>query len=160
MQSQFLEDFFGVARELFVLLVGVLRTREIYQFHFLKLVLANDAAHIFAVRSGFAAKAWRVGSERNRQARLIQNFIAIKVRDRNFCSRNQPQIFFAMRHAEKIGGKLGQLSGAVHRIRIHQIRRQNLGVSMLARMQIEHEVRQRAFELRAQSPSKQRSARQ
>ena len=115
-------------------------------------MLPDDAAHIFAVRSRLAAKARRVGGERDRQPRLIKNFIAIKIRDRNFRRRNQPEIFFAMRHAKKIGGKFRQLPGAIHRFGIHQIRRQNLGVSVLARVQIEHEVHQRPLQLRAQIP--------
>ena len=60
-----------------MLFVGILRAGELHQFNFLELMLADDAAHVFAVRSGFAAKARGIGSERNGQPRLLQNFIAI-----------------------------------------------------------------------------------
>ena len=119
MQAQFLQNFLGIAREFFVFLVGVFRARKLHQFHFLKLMLPDDAAHIFPVRSRLAAKAGRVGGERNRQPRLVQHFIAIKIRDRNFRRGNQPEIFVAVRHAERIGGKLRQLPRAVHRLGIH-----------------------------------------
>ncbi len=49
-------------------------------------------------------------------------------------------------------GELWQLPRAVHGFRIHQVRRQHFGVSMLAGVQVEHEVGQGAFQPRAQIP--------
>jgi hypothetical protein len=69
-QSEFLQDFFGIARQLFVLFVRFFRPRELHQFDFLKLMLPDDAAHVFAVGSRLAAEAGRVGGERDRQPRL------------------------------------------------------------------------------------------
>ncbi len=126
--------------------------RKLHQLHFLKLVLPDDAAHILPIRACLAAEAWCVGGKGNRQAGLIEHLIAIQIRDRHFRRRNQPQILLSMRHAKRISRKLRQLPRAVHRIGIHQVGRKNFGVSVLARMQIEHEVRERPLELRAQIP--------
>src|SRR5581483_5284869 len=68
MQSQALEDGFGVTRELLVLIVRSFRTHELHQFDFLKLVLANDSAYVFAVGTGFTAEAGSVGGERDGKA--------------------------------------------------------------------------------------------
>ena len=62
MQPKLLQNFFCIPRELFMFLIGLLRTRELDQFYFLKLVLTNDAAHVLAVRSSFAAEARSVSS--------------------------------------------------------------------------------------------------
>src|ERR1039457_1743511 len=88
MQPQLLQNFLGVVREFLVFLVGLLGTRELHQFHFLKLMLPDDATHVFSIRSRFAAEARRVGGERDRQPRLVEHFVTIKVRDRNFRRRN------------------------------------------------------------------------
>ena len=57
MQPEFLQNFLRITRELFMFLVGLLRPGELDQFYFLKLVLANDAAYVLAVRPSFAAEA-------------------------------------------------------------------------------------------------------
>ncbi len=62
------------------------------------------------------------------------------------------KIFFAVRHAKEVGGEFRQLSGAVHGLGIHQVRRQNLGVAVLAGVQVEHEVGQRPLQPRSQVP--------
>src|SRR5262249_8110005 len=77
MQSKLLQNLFGISRELFVFLVGMLRTHEFYEFHLLKLMLPDNPSHIFAVRPSLAAETRRVRSQGNRQASLIQNLIAI-----------------------------------------------------------------------------------
>ena len=49
MQAQLLQNFFGIVCQSFVFLVRMFRMRELHQFHFLKLMLPDDAAHIFPV---------------------------------------------------------------------------------------------------------------
>ena len=115
-KAQFLENLLGVMRQFFVFFVGVLRPRELYQFNFLKLMLPDDPAHIFAVRSRLAAETWGVGGKRDWQPRRLKNFIAIKICDRNLRRGNQPEILVAMGHAKQIRSKFRQLPGAIHRI--------------------------------------------
>ena len=150
-QAEFLQDGLGVVGELFEFVVGSFGTSKLYQLHFLKLVLANDSADVFAIRSGFAAKAGRVGGEADRQACAVENFVAIEIGDWDFGGRNQPKVFFAVRHAKQILRKLRQLAGAVHRFGIHEVWRQHFGVSVLAGVQVEHEVGESALETRAPS---------
>ncbi len=57
-----------------------------------------------------------------------------------------------MWNLEQVGFELRQLPGAVHGVGIDQERRQHLGVAMLAGVQVEHEVHQRALQPRAQVP--------
>ena len=67
MQSEFLQNHLGVAGQGFEFLVRTLGVGEFDQFHFLKLMLADDAANVFAVGTSFAAKARRVGCEADGQ---------------------------------------------------------------------------------------------
>ncbi len=57
-----------------------------------------------------------------------------------------------MWHAEQISRKLGQLPGAIHRFGIHQKRRQDFGIALLAGVNIEHEVGQRPLQPRPRIP--------
>ena len=52
------------------------------------------------------------------------------------------------RHGKLVIFEFRKLAGTAHRIGINQIRRVNLGVAMLLRMHIEHELRQRAMQPR------------
>src|SRR5256885_3908392 len=52
-------------KQFLVLLARVFRPRELHQFHFLKLMLANDAPHIFCVVTGLAPETGRVSRQRN-----------------------------------------------------------------------------------------------
>src|ERR1035441_590814 len=102
MQSEFSQYGFGVVRQLLEFVVRSLGTRELYQFDLLKLVLADNSAHVFAVRSGLAAKTGSIGSQRNRQARRVQHFISIEVGHRNFGRRNQPEILLAVGYPKQV----------------------------------------------------------
>jgi hypothetical protein len=59
-----------------VLGVGLFRAREFDQLDFLELVLADDAARVFAGCTGLGAKAGRVGRERDGQ-RLVTGTSAV-----------------------------------------------------------------------------------
>ncbi len=111
---------------------------------------ADDAAHVAAVGTGLAAEAGRVGAELNRQVGALQCFVAVNVRDRNLGGGYQPEIVaFAL---EEVFLELRQLACTEKAGRVHHKRRQHLGVSMLPCVYIEHEVNERAFELRAHVP--------
>src|SRR5690349_3794471 len=53
---------------------------------------------------------------------------------------------------EQVAGKFRQLAGSIHGRRIHGVRRQHFRVAMLARVQVEHEVRESPLQLRSQIP--------
>src|SRR5882724_13215696 len=75
-----------------MLLVRLLRTRKLYQFNFLELVLPDNPAHVFSIRSGLAAKTRRVSGNGERQPRGVNRLVAIKIGQGHFCRGNQPQI--------------------------------------------------------------------
>jgi hypothetical protein len=83
-QAERLENLFGIAREALVLGVGFLGARELDQLDLLELVLADDAARVFAGRAGLGAEARRVGREGDGQARFVENFVAIEIGDGDF----------------------------------------------------------------------------
>ena len=120
-------------------------------------MLPDEAAHVFAVRSGFAAKARRVGRVLQRQQVAVQNLAAMNIRQRYLGRGNQKKIPFAG-NLEEVGFELRQLSRRLERCPIDEIRRHDLEVSVLARVQIEHEVCQRARQSRA-GAEKQRKSR-
>src|ERR1019366_3467735 len=122
-QLQSLQNLLGVARQPFVLQVGLFRPRELDQFNLLELVLADDAAGVFARCAGLGAEAWSVSREPDRQPRLVEYFISVEVGYRNLSRWDQPVIIvleLASRNrvnvgvgtAEEVFGELGQLAGA------------------------------------------------
>ena len=52
------------------------------------------------------------------------------------------------RRAELVLGELRQLPGAEQRLVAHQKRRADLGIAMLGRVRVEHELAERPFEPR------------
>ena len=139
--------------------VGFFGPRELDQLDFLELVLANDAARVFARRASLGAEAGRVGRERDGQARFVENLVAVEIGDGNFGGWDQPVVVvleLAARDgvgvgigaAEEVLGKLGQLAGAEERLGIDHERRQHFFVAVLLRVQVEHEADQRTFQPR------------
>ena len=118
-----LEDFFGVAGEALVLAVGVFRLDEFHELYFLELVLADDAAGVFAGGSGFSTEAWRVSREADGQAGLVENFVAVEVGDGDFGGGDEPVVVvlelaagdgfgIGVGAAEEVFSELGELAGA------------------------------------------------
>ena len=134
----------------FELVVAFLGTREFHQFDLLKLVLADDAAHVTAIRTGLAAETRRVGAEADGQTIGVESFVAIQVGDGNFGGGDQPEVMFLT--LEEVVGEFGQLAGAEQAGGVDHERRQNLGVAVLARVDVEHEVDEGALEARADAP--------
>ena len=135
---------------------------ELDQLDFLKLVLANDAARVFAGGSGLGAKAGRVGREADGQARFVEDFVAIEIGDRNLGGGDEPVVVvfeFAAADrlrvgigaAEKVFGKLGQLAGSEQALAVDHEGRQHFGVAVLLRVQVEHEADEGPFEPRARA---------
>src|SRR5208283_528205 len=78
-QSKLLQDCLGVAHQGFVFVVALVRMRELEEFHFLKLVLAQDAPRVFTRRAGFGAEAGSPSGHENRQLLLRERRVAIEV---------------------------------------------------------------------------------
>ena len=132
--------------------------RERHQLDLVELVLANQPAHVGAVRSGLAAEARRVGRVANRQRAAVENLAAVHVRQRHFGGRNQIQIPVAG-DLEQVGLELREIAGSGQRRLVGQKRRRDLRVPVRARVQVEHEVDQRPLEARGARRSAPRTAR-
>ena len=126
--------------------VGFFGARELDQLDFLKLVLADDAARVFARRSGFGAEAGSVGGEADGQAGLVEDFVAIEIGDRDLGGGDQPVVVvfelaprdgfgIRIRAAKEVFSELGKLAGAEEALGVDHEGRQNFGVAVLLRVQ-------------------------
>src|SRR5690242_15874270 len=98
--------------------------RELEQLNFLKLVLAEDAARVFARGSRFRTETGGPRGDIYGQFFLRDRFVAIQIVQFDFGSRGEPEV--GAFELEKIGGELRQLPGAGERRAVHQERRKNL----------------------------------
>src|SRR5688572_19970199 len=119
---------------------------ELDELHLFELVLANETACVLAIRAGLAAKAWRVRAERPRQRGAVENLVTIPIGHRHLSRRNEVKRLLATEF-EQILFELRKLSGASQRIRIHDERREHLGITLLL-MDVQHQGDERAIELR------------
>src|SRR2546423_15590528 len=102
-------------------------------------MLAYDAARVAPVTARLRTKARRISDESLRQLRLVQNLIAVDVRDRHFRRRDEIQPALVLQ-LKQIGLELRQLRRAEQRIFVDDKRRQSLFITMLVRMYVNHEI--------------------
>src|SRR2546423_7444164 len=96
----------------------------------------------------------RLGTETRRVRHPFQrqtlgghDLLAHQVGERHLGGRNEVERRLAA-YREQILLELRQLPGADERLGLHQVRNLHLGVAMLARVQVQHELRQRAVQAR------------
>ena len=77
-------------------------------------MLADQAAHVRAVRAGLAAEARRVGGVAQRQRAAVEDLVAVQVRERHLGGRDQVEIPVAG-DLEQVLLELRQLAGAGQR---------------------------------------------
>ena len=127
----------------------VLGRRELHELDLVELVLADQPAHVRAVRAGFAAEARRVGGVLQRQEPAVEDLAAIQIRHRHLGRRDQVEIPLA-RDLEQVRLELRQLTGAVQRRPTTPGTAAALRCSRAACVcSVQHEVDERALELRA-----------
>ena len=66
--------------------------RELEEFNFLKLVLAEDAARVFPSRSSFGTETSRPGRDVNGQLFLRNGLVAIQIVKLNLGRRGEPEV--------------------------------------------------------------------
>ena len=113
-QLEPLQHFLRVRRQRLELLVGLLRRRQLHELDLVELMLADQAAHVLAVRAGFAAEARRVGRVADRQLAAVENLAAMQVGQRHLGGRHEIQIPVAG-NLEQIRLELRQVAGADER---------------------------------------------
>ena len=96
-QAEPLQHLFGVQRHRLELVVGRVGMGDLHHLDLLELMLPDEPAHVFAVRSRLAAKTRRVGRVFQRQRIAVQDLVAMNVGQRHFRGRNQKQIPLAAR---------------------------------------------------------------
>ena len=85
----------------------------------------------------------------DRQLVRAQDLVVVEIRDRNLRRRDQEEVL--LRDVEHVLFKFRKLSGSRHRHSVHHERRKDLCVSVLLRMQVEHEVDDRSLQACSQS---------
>jgi hypothetical protein len=150
-QPEALQHRFCMAGQELELFRRARRLHEPHELHLVELVLPDQPAHVLAVRAGFAAEARRVSGVGDRKRSAVEDLVGVQVRDRDLRRGDQVEwaaIFFralAVRF-EQIRLELRQLPGAAQRLGLDQDRRVDLAVSVLFRVQIEHEADDRPLE--------------
>jgi hypothetical protein len=125
-----------------VLGVGVFGAGELDQLDLLELVLADDAARVFAGGAGLGAEAGGVGGEADGQARVVEDLVAVEVGDGDLGGGDEPVVVVfelaagdgfgvGIGAAEEVFGELGQLAGAEEGLGVDHEGRQDFGVAVL-----------------------------
>ena len=117
-----------------------------HQFDKVELVVADHAARVLARRAGLGTKARRVADESHRQRVQLDDFVAHDVRHRHLGGRQQVGFLVAARHQEKVLLEFRQLAGTKGRRAVDDVRCVDFGVAVLARVGLEHELRERAVQ--------------
>ena len=149
MQSQFLQNRFGILDQQFELVVAGVRPGEFEHLDFLELMLALQASGVAAGRSRFGAETRGPRAHFDRQQSLVDGFVAMQAGQFHLGRRREPQVrAFQVEHVSR---EFRQLADSGEGSGVNQKRRQNFGVAVLPGVQIEKEIGEGAFQPRAES---------
>src|SRR6266705_513607 len=143
-QSQFLKYGLRISCKRLVLYVAFLRMSELEKLDFLELMLAEDAAGVLSGGASFGAEASRPRGDVDGEFFFGNGFVAVQIVELDFGSWREPEV--GVLYFEKISGKFRQLPCAGEGGGIHEERRQDFRVAMLAGVHVEEEIREGAFE--------------
>ena len=136
-KPQKLKDLFGVRCHCLVFAFRFLGFAKHDHFNFLKLMKPYDTTGVAAIASRFGAKTRAVRGQAFGQIRRIQDLVGVIIYERHFGRRNQSKTAFII-EMKQIFLELRQLAGTEKRVSINDKRRNCLGESVFARVQIEH----------------------
>src|ERR1700737_2304948 len=114
MQSERLQNCFGIGGHAFVLPPRALGRRVLHDFDLLELMLTDQAARVLAVRTRLTSKTRRIGGVETRKTRCVEDLVAVDVRDRHFGWRDELQI--ALGELEEILFEFRKLTRGAERI--------------------------------------------
>ena len=162
-QLQLLQHGLGVADHLLQRVVALVGVRDLHHFHLVELVLTDQPACVAPGAARFRAEARRVSRQADGQVGLGHDLASHHAGQRDFGRGDQVQRFAlavltALFRGEQVGRELGQLPGAFQGVGVDDVGRIALGVAVLARLQVQHELRQCAVQAR-DGPAHERKAR-
>ncbi|CRD57893.1 hypothetical protein BN126330174 [Stenotrophomonas thermophila] len=147
-QAQLFQHHFSAAGHALVFGIALFRATDRDQLDLLELVLADHAAHVAPAAAGLGTEAHRVGGHAQRQALGIDDLVAHDVGQRHFRGRDQVARGIAHGGLEQVVLELRQLAGAAQRIGVDQQRHVGFLITVLAGMQVDHELGQRTVQAR------------
>ena len=146
-QLQQLQHALGVGGHAFQRLEGLGRLDDLHHLDLVELVLADHAAGVATGSARLTAEARGMGDELQWQLFGIENFAGDDIGQRDLGSRDQVQVGLVFTgDLEQVFLEFRQLTGALQRRSLHQIRGVGLFVAMLAGVQVDHELRQGAMQ--------------
>src|ERR1700674_1503249 len=117
---------------------------ELEQLDFLKLMLAEDPAGVFSSGAGFGAEAGCPRGDVDGEFFFRNGLVPIEIVKFYFRSRCKPEI--GVLYLEEIGSELRQLARAGERRGVHKEGGKNFRVAVLARVDVEEEIREGTLE--------------
>ncbi len=142
-------DVLRVPQQLQQLGHRILGPGELDQLHLVELVPALDAAHVPAGAHLLPPEAGRVRHVADRQPVAIQDLFPVEVGHRRLGGRDPPEVL--LRVVVEVVAELGQVACAHQHFRLDHVRRVDLGVAVLRRVQVEHPGDQRPLQPRARA---------
>ena len=143
----------SVSTELLETIPRFLWPNKLNQLHLVELVLPNQTSNIAPMRTCFSAEAGCGGAVANGEFRLVESLVPIEVGQRHLGGRCQVEV--EIFDVKQIVGEFRKLTSAKERGRVDQVGWDDLGVTVLAGVLIEHVGDQCTLERRA-LPAKDR----
>ena len=109
----------------------------------------DQPAHVLSIGSGLAAEAGGVGGETKGKLLALEDLPGAQVRQRNLGRGDQMKV--VPFDVKQVVSEPGKLPGSEQSSGVDEERRDHLQVTMLARVQVEHEADQGALQQRARS---------
>src|SRR3989441_1044746 len=154
-----LEHRLGVPDHGLQLVVRLRGRRDLHQLDLVELVLSDHALHVLAVRPRLAAVARRERHVATRERRLGEDLTRVERRHGHLGGGDHVEraAFVGLERLEDLLLELGQEPIVLHRRGIHEVGHPHFRVAVLPRVEVEHELRQRALEPRRRAPQDRKS---
>mmetsp|Transcript_29032 Transcript_29032/g.67901 ORF Transcript_29032/g.67901 Transcript_29032/m.67901 type:complete len:254 (-) Transcript_29032:462-1223(-) len=143
-----------MAGDLFKRLVRLLRTNNLHHLDLIELMLPDQAPRVAAVRARLGAKAGSVRGELDGKLRLLENGVANRVGKCHLRGRDEVHVTMLPPGVDRVQVllELGELPCSHERLAVDNVGSVALLVPVLARVRVEHELRQGAVKPRHVSP--------
>ena len=137
-QLQGFQDVFCIAHQFFQFIIAGFRFAELHHFHFVELMLPDQAPGIPSGAAGFGPEAGGHGGEIDGQVVPVQDLAPVIVGERHF--RRGDQVHILVFHFVHVFVEFGQLPSPRHGRGIHDIRGDHFQIAVLLGMLVQHKV--------------------